>query len=44
MKTPTIIDAISAVLQESKTPLSIGVIYNNNSPLIIMLIFCISEK
>ena len=28
MKTPTIIDAISTVLQESKTPLSIGVIYN----------------
>lgn len=28
MKTPTIIDAISAVLHESKTALSIGVIYN----------------
>lgn len=28
MKTPTIIDAISTVLQESKTPLSIGVIYD----------------
>lgn len=28
MKTPTIIDAISIVLQESNTPLSIGVIYN----------------
>jgi restriction system protein len=28
MKTPTIIDAISTVLQESKTSLSIGVIYN----------------
>jgi len=27
MKTPTIIDAISIVLQKSKTPLSIGVIY-----------------
>ncbi len=28
MKTPTIIDAISSVLQKSKTPLSIGVIYS----------------
>ena len=28
MKSPTIIDAISTVLLESKSPLSIGVIYN----------------